>query len=58
MKILHKIKTLDCEIYVVLNFVKIGIISFTFNCLFFPQRPAAQTYSDQTKILKDFFVLN
>lgn len=27
MKILHKIKILDCEIYIVLSFLKIGTLS-------------------------------
>lgn len=41
MKILHKIKTVDCEIYVVLNFFSKKWYTFiALNC-FFPQTPAA-----------------
>lgn len=41
MKILHKIKTADCEIYVVLNlFFKKWYTFIALNC-FFPKTPAA-----------------
>lgn len=54
MKILHKIKTVDCEIYVVLNFFSKKWYTFiALNC-FFPKH-LQQTYSDQTDIFKKFF---
>lgn len=59
MKILHKIKTADCEIYVVLNlFFKKWYTFIALNCFFFPKH-LQQTYSDQNDISKKiFFVLN